>query len=52
MGVLTEFDPVAPITTGIATLGTSLEGVAGPAIGVGAGVVALFFGWKLVKRFI
>jgi hypothetical protein len=45
-------DPVAIITTGIGDLTTTLGGVAAPAIGVAATVLALTFGWRLVKRFV
>lgn len=47
-----NFDPVAAITSGIGELGTTLSGVAGPAIGIGAAVLALSFGWGLVRRFV
>lgn len=47
----TVFDPVAIVQTGIDSVSTSLTGVAGPALAVGAGVMALGFGWKLVKKF-
>ena len=46
------FDAITIITTAIATIGDTLAGVAGPAAGLGAGVLALFFGWRLVQRFI
>ena len=46
------FDAITIITTAIATVGDTLTGVAGPAAGLGAGVLALFFGWRLVQRFI
>lgn len=45
------FDPVVPITTAITTLETSLSGVAGPALALGGAVLALGFGWRLVKKF-
>lgn len=45
-------DPTAIISTAIDTLSTTLSGVAGPALVVGGGVLALTFGWKLVKKFI
>lgn len=45
------FDPVAPITAAIDTLTTSLTSVASPALAVGAGILALGFGWRLVRRF-
>lgn len=45
-------DPVAVITTGIGELTTTLGGVAAPAIGIGAAVLALTFGWRLVRRFV
>lgn len=44
-------DPVAIVTTAIDSLETTLTGVAGPALAVGASILALTFGWKLVKRF-
>lgn len=45
-------DPTAIIGDAISTLGTTLSGVAGPALALGAGVLALGFGWNLVKRFV
>lgn len=45
-------DPSALITTAVGTLTTTLSGVAAPALGVGASVLALTFGWKFVKRFV
>lgn len=44
-------DPVAVLTTAITTLGDTIEGVAAPALVLGGGVVALTFGWRLVKKF-
>lgn len=46
------FDPIAPITSALDTVTTSLQGVSGPALVVGGGVLALTFGWKLAKKFI
>lgn len=46
------FDPVSTITSGIGDLSTTLGGVAGPAIGIAASVLALTFGWSLVRRFV
>lgn len=46
------FDPVAIVTDALDTLGTTLSGVAGPALALGASVLALTFGWRLVRRFI
>lgn len=45
-------DAVAVITTAITSLGTTLGGVAGPALGIGASVLGLFFGWNIVRRFV
>lgn len=45
-------DPVAIVGTAIDSLETTLSGVAGPALAVGASVLALTFGWKFVRRFI
>lgn len=44
-------DPVALLTAGITDLTDTLGGVAAPAIAVGASVLALSFGWRLVKKF-
>jgi hypothetical protein len=46
------FDPIAPVTSALDTVTTSLSGIAGPALVVGGGVLALTFGWKLAKKFI
>jgi hypothetical protein len=46
------FDAVTVITAGIGDLTTTLGGVAGPAIGIAATVLALTFGWRLVRRFV
>lgn len=48
----TAMDPVALITTAVGELSATLGGVAGPALGVGAAVLALTFGWGFIKRFI
>lgn len=44
-------DSTAILTDGIEGLTTTLTGVAPAAIAVGASVLALSFGWRLVKRF-
>jgi len=44
-------DPVAIVSTAIDSLETTLGGVAAPALAIGASILALTFGWKLVKRF-
>lgn len=44
-------DPVAILTDAVTDLGTTLTGVAGPALGIGAAVLGLGFGWRLVKKF-
>lgn len=46
------FDPTTIVSSAIDTLSGTLSGVAGPALALGAGVLALGFGWRLVKRFI
>lgn len=48
---MTGFNPVTIVTDAIGDLTDSLSGVAGPALAVGAGVMALGFGWRLVKKF-
>lgn len=48
----TGFDPTGIVSDAITTLSGTLSGVAGPALALGAGVLALGFGWRLVKRFI
>lgn len=45
-------DAGALITTAVATLSDTLGDVAVPALGVGASVLALTFGWRFVKRFV
>jgi hypothetical protein len=50
--VALELDPTAIVTGAIDTLSTTLSGVAGPALVVGGSVLALTFGWRLVKKFI
>ena len=45
-------DPIALITPAITAVQTGLSGVAGPALLVGAGVLALTVGWKFAKRFV
>lgn len=44
-------DITAILSDGVEGLTTTLTGVAPVAIGVGASVLALTFGWKLVKKF-
>lgn len=44
-------DPVEILTDAITALSTTLSGVAVPAIAVGGAVLALSFGWRLVKKF-
>jgi len=44
-------DPVSILTDGIDGLTATLSGVAPAAITVGASVLALTFGWRLVKKF-
>lgn len=46
------FDPTTIVSSAIDTLSSTLSGVAGPALALGAGVLALGFGWRLVKRFV
>lgn len=46
------FDPAGIIGTAVTSLEGVLTGVAGPAIGLGAAVLGLMFGWSLVQRFI
>lgn len=49
---LLAFDPTSIIADAVTSLGTTLTGVATPAVGLGAGVLALFFGWGIVRRFV
>lgn len=46
------FDPTTTITDLVAAIGAVFSSVAGPAAGLGGGVLALFFGWRVVNRFI
>lgn len=52
MGFLLAFDPTTIITGAITTLEGVLTTVATPALGLGAGIMALYFGWSLVRRFV
>lgn len=45
-------DPVAILTGVIADVGTSIEGVAGPALLVGASVLALGVAWRVARKFV
>ena len=45
------FNPVTVVTSQIGELTGMLAGVAGPALGIGAAILAITVGWKLVKRF-
>lgn len=47
-----SFDPSGLIGSGIADVGSTLGGVAGPAVGIAAALLALTFGWSLVRRFV
>lgn len=51
MQTLVAFDPTSILTTGITSLSDTLGSVAPAAIAVGASVLALGFGWRLVKKF-
>lgn len=44
-------DPVAILTSVVADLGDTLTGVAAPALGIGAAVLGIGFGWRFVKKF-
>jgi hypothetical protein len=45
-------DPTALITPAIDSVATGVSGVAGPALLVGAGVLALGVAWRVAKRFV
>ena len=45
-------DAGAIVTTALATVSAGIEGVAAPALAVAAGLVALTFGWRFVKKLV
>lgn len=45
------FDPAGAVTAGITELTGVLGTVAPAAIGVAAAILAVTFGWRLVKKF-
>jgi hypothetical protein len=45
-------DPITILTPVIASVQDGIEGVAGPALLVGASVLALGVAWRLVRRFV
>lgn len=46
------FDPTAVVAALITAIGDSLTTIAPQAGTLGAGIVALFFGWRLVRKFV
>lgn len=45
-------DPVTILTPVIASVQTAITGVAGPALLVGASVLALGVAWRVARRFV
>jgi hypothetical protein len=45
-------DPTAIITPALDSVSSGISGVAGPALLVGAGVLALGVAWRVAKRFV
>jgi hypothetical protein len=45
-------DPVTVVTPALTAIGDGIEGLAGPALLIGAGVVALLVGWGVAKKFV
>lgn len=46
------FDPTSVVSSAASALGGVLTSVAPVAIGLGVGVLGLFFGWHLLRSFI
>jgi hypothetical protein len=44
-------DPTTLITPALDSVSSGLSGVAGPALLVGAGILAVTVGWKFVRKF-
>lgn len=45
-------DPVTILTPVIASVGDAIEGVAGPALLVGASVLGLTVAWRVARKFV
>jgi len=52
MKMLAVFDPSVVVAELITAIGASLTTIAPQAGVLGAGIVALFFGWRLVRKFV